>query len=115
MFGRVDAEETIISNGRENMTYRDELHNAYSDTFKEAHGFRPRHDTSHMSDADMEAEIAGLNTYGWQVEIERASRETGEDLSWEAIGRMTVGEMAHRIGEMRAKPAPTSGDGWRLS
>jgi uncharacterized small protein (DUF1192 family) len=97
------------------MTYRDELHNAYSDTFKEAHGFRPRHDISHMSDADLEAEIAGLNTYGWQEEIARVAHEAGEVLSWEAIGRMTVGEIAHRIGELRAKPAPTSGDGWRLS
>jgi hypothetical protein len=98
------------------MTYRDELRNSYSDTFKDAHGFRPRHDISHMSDADLEAAIAGLNTYGWQEEIAQVSHESGQAISWEAIGRMTVEEMAHRISEMRRIPrTPSAGDGWALT
>jgi hypothetical protein len=91
------------------MTYREELECHYSDTFKDAHGCRPRHDTSHMSDADMEAEISGLNTFGWQEAMSRAD----DSLSWEAIGRMTVGEMVRRIGELDARPhIPTAGIGW---
>jgi len=94
------------------LTYREELECHYSDTFKDAHGVRPRHDTSHMSDADMEAEISGLNTFAWQEAISRAD----DSLSWEAIGRMTVGEMAHRIAEIEARPSiPAQGDGWRLT
>jgi hypothetical protein len=98
------------------MTYRDELHDSYSDTFKDAHGFRPRHDISHMSDADLEAEIAGLNTYGWQDELSRVAGEAGAEISWEAIGRMSVPEIAHRVGELqKRKRTPTAGEGWALS
>jgi hypothetical protein len=94
------------------MTYREELECEYSDAHKSAHGMRPRFDTSHMSDADMDAEISGLYTYGWQEAMKRAD----DSLSWEAIGRMTVGEMVRRIAEADARPRiPAAGDGWILT
>lgn len=100
---------------RPERTYRDELHDAYSDTFKDAHGFRPRHSIDHMSDADLEAEIAGLNTYGWQEELSRAAHEAGEEIAWETIGRMTVAEIIHRVEDLRSRKPATSGEGWTLT
>jgi hypothetical protein len=96
-------------------TDREILHNIYSDTYKDAYGCRPRHDTSHMSDADMEAEISGLNRHAWADSLMHDADQAGVDLTWEQVGRMDVAEMAHRREEIRALKPATSGEGWRFT
>ena len=99
------------------MSYRDELLSDYSDTHKDAAGFRPRGDVSHLTDAELEAEIASLNRYGWVQALEDAHSavHTGT-MDYDAVNRMAIGEMIHRIEELEAlaRRPRTAGEGWAL-
>ncbi len=90
--------------------YRSELEDVFSDTFKSTNGFRPRQDLSHLSDAELEAYTTEVNTDGWRDTLNQADA----GLSWEAICRMGVDEIAHRLAAIRAEAPPESGAKWRL-
>jgi len=58
------------------MTRTEELQNLYSDMYKDAYGFRPRHvDTFHWSEEMFTAEFEALELVIRQEEIQRAFRE----------------------------------------
>ena len=63
-------------------TAREMLESIFSDSYKDAHGFRPRHvDTSTMSDADLHEAIEDNVRY-WQQE-EQWEREAEEQARYD--------------------------------
>jgi len=58
------------------MTRTEELQSIYSDMYKDAHGFRPRHmDTTHWTEEMFLAEFEALELVIRQEELQRAFRE----------------------------------------
>lgn len=58
------------------MTRAEELQNIYSDMYKDAHGFRPRHvDTFHWTEEMFSEEFAALELVIRQEELKRAFNE----------------------------------------
>lgn len=67
------------------MTRAEELQNIYSDMYKDAHGFRPRHvDTTHWTEEMFSEEFAALELVIRQEELQRAFNEGKAIESFEA-------------------------------
>lgn len=74
-----------------NQTEREEYADMYSDFYKDAHGVRPRFDTSAWSLEDFKAEFALLGAICRENEAEREASEAAAIVAFEALVTRLIG------------------------